>query len=237
MTTLSLLLDPVLSLLYPPRCLLCKTLGMECLCDVCAGQIAPIPEPHCARCGHGMGEGGGCFNCRRRRPAFDCSRSLGTYDGILRAAVHQFKYRDRPQMAEPLGALLADHARAMAPVLNGLRFDAMLPVPMHPVRRRLRGYNQSERLARVVARELGVPLDTAALTRPRRTRAQVGLSGDARHRNLRGAFHVPHPANVAGKTLLLVDDVSTTGSTLHECAQALKAAGVQAVYCLTLAAG
>ncbi|MBV9852891.1 MAG: ComF family protein [Armatimonadetes bacterium] len=238
MSTLSLLLDPFLSLLYPPRCLLCRTLGAACLCDACARQIAPVPESLCARCGLGLSpEGGGCHHCALRRPAFDRARAMGAYEGVLRAAVHQFKYRDRPQMAEPLGLLLADHARAQSVALHDLRFDALLPVPMHPIRRRLRGYNQSERLARVLARDLGLPLEVKSLIRTRATRPQVGLTGDARRHNLRGAFAVPRPAKVAGRTLLLVDDVVTTGSTLSECAAILKAAGAKAVYALTLAAG
>ena len=238
MNTLSLLLDPFLSLLYPPRCLLCRTLGGSCLCPTCAAAIAPVPEPLCARCGQGVSpEGGGCYNCSRRRPAFDRARALGTYEGVLRAAIHQFKYRDRPQLAEPLGLLLTDYARAHAADLHGLAFDALLPVPMHPARRRLRGYNQSERLARVLSRELALPLDSRSLVRARRTRPQVGLSEDARRHNLHGAFAVPHPTAITGKCLLLVDDVETTGSSLHGCAVVLKAAGAKAVYALTLAAG
>ena len=238
MNTVSLLLDPFLSLMYPPRCLLCRMLGTTCLCDGCAAAIAPVPEPSCPRCGQSVPpEGSGCYHCARRRPAFNRARAMGAYEGVLRAAVHQFKYRDRPQMAEPLGLRLADYARTQASALNGLAFDALLPVPMHPVRRRLRGYNQSERLARVLSRELSLPLDTRALARSRRTRPQVGLNEDARRHNLSGAFAVPHPAAVTGKTLLLIDDVATTGSTLSECAAILKAAGAKAVYALTLAAG
>lgn len=237
MNTLSQVLNPFLSLLYPPRCLLCRTLGMACLCPACADAIAPVPEPLCARCGQGVSPEGGCFHCARRRPAFDRARAMGAYEGVLRDAIRQFKYRDRPQMAEPLGVLLAGYARAHRADLHGLAFDALLPVPMHPVRRRLRGYNQSERLARVLSRELVLPLDTTTLIRPRRARPQVGLSEEARRRNLKDAFAVADPDAVRGKTLLLVDDVTTTGSSLSECAAALKSAGAKAVFALTLAAG
>ena len=162
---------------------------------------------------------------------------MGAYEGVLRTAIHHFKYRDRPQLDVPLGGLLAAFARANGAALNGLRFDALIPVPMHSVRKRLRGYNQSERLTRVLASELGLPLVTEALVRTRATRAQVGLTGEARRGNVRGAFTVRRPEAVRGKTLLLIDDVVTTGSSLHECALVLKAAGAQAVYALTLAAG
>jgi competence protein ComFC len=237
-TTLAAFLDPFLSLLYPPRCLLCKTLGTTCLCDTCSDQIVPIPEPYCSHCGKSISsEETDCYDCHQRRPAFNAARAMGAYDGTLRAAIHQFKYRDRPQMAEPLGHLLAEYAQTQSSALNRLRFDAIIAMPMHPTRKRLRGYNQSERLARIVARELCLSMDTALLVRRRRTRPQVGLSAGARRKNLVGAFAVPHPSEVVGKTILLVDDVISTGSSLHESALTLSVAGDKAVYALTLAAG
>ena len=231
------LLAPFLSLLYPPRCLVCRTLGAAGLCAPCLGRFLPVAAPQCLTCGHSLGDGGGCFNCAVRRPAYDRARALGAYEGVLRAAIHQFKYRDRPQLAAPLGSRLAAFAHANAPALNGLRFDALLPVPIHAVRRRGRGYNQSERLARVVAGELGLTLLTNALVRTRATRPQVGLTAETRRTNLAGAFAVRRSEAVLGKTLLLIDDVVTTGSSLHECALVLKAHGAKAVYALTLAAG
>lgn len=237
MSTLGLLLDPLLSLVYPPRCAVCGTLGETCLCERCAQGITPVPDPKCARCGHPFGDGSGCSHCRVREPAFVRGRSLGGYEGVLRDAIHRFKFRDRPALAEPLGVRLTRFARAEASALNGLRFDAVVPVPMHSIRRRLRGYNQSERLAQVVARELALRMDAGLLTRLHATHPQVGLSGTMRQTNVQGAFAVPQRESVAGQTLLVIDDVTTTGSTLHECAAALKAAGAKAVYVLTLAAG
>ena len=237
MSTVAALFDPFLSLLYPPRCLVCRTLGESGLCAACLDGIAPVAAPTCPTCGHPLAAEGICGNCSVRRPAFIRARSLGAYDGVLRAAIHQFKYRDRPQLAGPLGTRLAAFARAEAAALNDLRFDALLPVPMHAARRRTRGYNQSERLARVLATELGLPLFPDALVRTRSTRPQVGLTAEARLTNLSGAFDVRRPEAVAGKTLLLIDDVVTTGSSLYECTLALKAHGAKAVYALTLAAG
>ena len=237
MSAVVTLLDPFLSLLYPPRCLVCRALGESGLCCACLAQIIPVAPPLCQTCGQTLPADAGCLHCRLRRPAYDRARALGAYEGVLRAAIHQFKYRDRPQLAVPLGARLASFARENAPDLNGLGFDALLPVPMHPVRRRLRGYNQSERLARVVASDLALPLLTDTLVRTHPTRAQVGLDRDARLTNLQGAFAVRRPEAVGGKTLLLIDDVATTGSSLHECALVLRANGARAVYALTLAAG
>lgn len=237
MPTLQAVFDPFLSLLYPPRCLVCRALGASGLCDGCAARIVPLADPLCPACGHSLAGKEMCGDCTVRRPAFARARALGAYEGVLRDAVHQFKYRDRPQLAVPLGKLLAESARAHSSALNGLRFDALLPVPMHPARQRVRGYNQAERLARVVGAELSLPLPVGVLVRARAARAQVGMTANERRTNLTGAFVVRRPEWVAGKTLLLIDDVMTTGSSLHECAAALKAAGVEAVYALTLAAG
>jgi len=230
--------DALLSLLYPPRCAVCRTLGCALpLCETCVASVVPVPEPTCLHCGHSLEPGRECSDCQKHPPAFDRARALGAYQGVLREAVHCFKYKNCPALAEPLGSLLAAQARTQSDALRGLKFDGVLPMPMHAGRRRTRGYNQSERLARVVARELGLPLDTALLTRARATRQQVGLTAERRRSNLQGAFRVSRPQNAAGKTFLLIDDVMTTGSSLSECAAMLKLAGAHGVYALVLAAG
>ena len=139
-------------------------------------------------------------------------------------------------LADPLGKLLAGYAKGNRRLLHGLVFDAVVPVPMHPTRQRLRGYNHSERLARSLAGEIGLTVDNRILRRVRNTHPQVGFEREERLTNLAHAFEADAPS-CAGKTFLLIDDVSTTGSTLHECALALKSAGAKEVYGLTLAAG
>jgi len=184
-----------------------------------------------------MGDRPECSHCSRHQPSFAAARSLGAYDGVLKEAVHRLKYRDRPQLAEPLGVALAQFARASDISHDLLAADLVIAVPMSPRRQRVRGYNQAERLARVVARELGIGLDTASLKRVKSSRPQVGLKREARQRNLAGAIAVANASDIAGKTVIVVDDVTTTNSTIDECAKALKAAGAKAVYGLTLAAG
>lgn len=233
MNALAEVISPLLSLLYPPRCAVCRILGDDApLCGVCAAAILPVPEPFCAWCGHPLHSNAKCRLCARREPAFACARALGAYDGVLRDAIHHFKYHDRPGLAEPLGILLAQQARQE---FGGITFDAVLPVPMHAARQRLRGYNQAERLARVVARVLCLPLNASVLVRTAATRPQVGLNAQARQSNLSRAFAARHPMH--GQTVLIVDDVSTTTTTLHECAAVLNAAGARTVYALSLAAG
>jgi ComF family protein len=232
------LLEPFLDLVYPPHCLLCNGWSAEPLCDDCIAAIDPVPKPICPRCGQTLaysGAGPACPHCAARTPAFDRARSLGAYDGILRRAIHRMKYRDRPQLAGPLGCALAAYARTHARSLGGT-WDLIVAVPMTPARERVRGYNQADRVSRVVAADLGIAFEAAAIRRVKSTQAQVGLSSKARQENLAGAFSADRE-QVVGKTILLIDDVATTGSTLHECATALKAAGASKVYALTLAAG
>lgn len=237
-TMLTQAADGLLTLLYPPRCAVCQAMGDPSpLCAACRAAVVPVPEPFCLRCGHTVQPDRECDGCRLHPPAFDRARALGAYQGVLRHAVHGFKYRDHPALAEPLGALLAEYARTQSRLLHSLAFDGIVPVPMHAARRRQRGYNQSERLACVVARELELPLDIGLLVRARATRPQVGLSGARRRSNLQGAFQVRRPADAMGKSFLLVDDVSTTGASLSECAAMLKLAGARHVSALTLAAG
>ena len=230
------IVDPILALLYPPKCAVCKTFGASSICDRCLRSIIPVAEPACSRCGQTLGDAGICGHCTRRTPDFDRARALGAHDGVLKHAIHLLKYRDRPALAEPLGIALAAFARDHSSDLGNLRFDAIVPAPMHPSRRRVRGYNQAERLAAVVARELSIPMSTSMLVRKVNTKAQVGLTQEKRLANLAGAFGVGNES-VAGLAVLVVDDVATTGATISGCAAALKEAGAKSVYGLTLAAG
>jgi competence protein ComFC len=233
MSTIRTALDPFLELLFPTRCCLCDAFGPSTLCDECAvNLIAPVPEPVCPRCGHHVASLP-CPDCLGGPPYFVRCIAAGEFAGPLQESIHWLKYRERPQLAEPLGQLLAHHARQQRSLLNDLAFDGIVPVPMHPARQRVRGYNQAERLARVVARELEIELRTDLVRRVRRTRSQVGLTGDIRRNNLSGAFRA---ANASDLSLLVIDDVSTTGSTFREVAKSLKEAGARAVYCLSLAA-
>ena len=227
-------LEPFLDLLYPPRCLLCGRLGPDYLCSFCLdGILTPLPEPICARCGHPRPIEA-CFRCEALSPAFVRARACGLYDDDLREAIHLFKFRNRPMLANSLGHLMSDYARGHSKELGDLRFDAIIPIPMYRARERVRGYNQSTRLATVVGSDLGIPVHNRLLSRDRPTPPQVGLNLDDRLKNLAHAFTAK--AELAtGKRFLLIDDVSTTGSTFREAAAALKAAGARAVYCLALA--
>lgn len=157
----------------------------------------------------------------------DRARAIGEYDGALRRIVHALKYDGRRSLARTLAGLMRDRAPNLL-----LGVDALVPVPLHPARRRARGFNQAADLAH----HLGGSVFPNALRRVRATAAQASLPAAQRHRNVRGAFEATGAATrLRGRVVLLVDDVSTTGATLEACARALKQAGVTEVRALTAA--
>jgi ComF family protein len=167
-----------------------------------------------------------CPRCRRGGRSVDRSRAIGAYDGALRAIVHALKYEGRRSLAKPLGGLMRVRGADMLDEAS-----CAIPVPLHPSRLRHRGFNQAADLSR----QLGIP-SVGALRRIRATPTQTGLPAARRHRNMRDAFAVtPAGRTLAGATVVLVDDVSTTGATLDACARVLKEAGVSEVRALTAA--
>ncbi len=204
------------------------------LCPDCARELAPRTGGFCPRCGKPFGlatyEPENCGDCLADPPPWERLAFHGPYDGRLRELILAFKF------SQGLGRtrLLQDLVKA-ASLRAGLdQIDVVIPVPLHPRRLRWRGYNQSLELAVPVARALNAPALPKALERVRDTVPQSRLSGTERLSNLAGAFKAD-PEAVAEKRVLLVDDVSTTGSTLRECSKALNAAGAKAVDVLVLA--
>ena len=159
---------------------------------------------------------------------------MGVYDGILREHIHALKYQGQRRVAGALGFLMA----GVASREQGMdSVDLIVPVPLHSRRYVERGFNQAELIAGSVGRYLGVPVAGHVLFRLRQTRSQSRLSRGDRRDNLRGAFQVANPGDVAGRSVLVVDDVLTTGATADECSRVLLRAGAREVYVLTAAAG
>jgi ComF family protein len=154
----------------------------------------------------------------------------------LRQAVNAFKFHGRLRLAEPLGACLVRLLEAEAPVAPPFAEppDGLVPVPLHPARRRERGFDQAKRLAAVLSEATGIPVRERLLIRTRHTRPQVDLKPSERRENVRGAFALRHPLPRSGVRVLLVDDVYTTGSTLEECARTLRRGGAGEVYAVTV---
>ena len=232
------LVTRLLDLLFPPRCAVCRAREGP-LCAACAATIRAPEWDECAHCHQpllpraGAEPAGLCATCQADASArLSGLRVAARYEGAVRQAIRQLKYYRQRRLAEPLGDLLADVCAALAP-----QIDLIVPVPLHPSRQRQRGYNQAELLARRCAARLGLPVRSDVLTRVRATPPQVGLGAAARVANVAGAFaaSAAAPAALAGRRLLLVDDVCTSGATLASAADALLAAGAVSVWGLAVA--
>ena len=227
-------------LLLDPRCPGCRrplTHPLDrCICEDCWTSVKPIEGPLCVRCGDRIpiaSEGGRCNRCRVRPPGFSIAQSAGEYNGPLRELLHAFKFQNRRQLAEPLARLMC---RRGLNVLAGA--DAVVPVPLHPVRLFTRGFNQADDLAREVGlpvwrllrrRKYGVPQASLSAVR-RRSNLRRGYAG-----NLRAMLPRPLGPQFSDATVVLIDDIMTTGATLDACAQTLLNLGVRDVRALTVA--
>jgi competence protein ComFC len=176
-----------------------------------------------------MAEGKLCLRCQRASLQIDGVRSVVFLEGPMREAIHRLKYSNSQDLAAPLGEMMVSYWQDVH-----LPADVIIPVPLHARRLHERGYNQAALLARELGEGVSLPVLGNALVRVRETSPQVDLNAKERKENVRGAFHCSDD-RLAGKSVLLVDDVYTTGATLEACSLALKQRGVRTVWALTLA--
>lgn len=238
--TLKGILTGIADVIFPPRCITCAVIleehGPLPFCPPCEAGIRYIRSPLCTLCGIPFspeaGEDRLCGECLITRRPFAVARAVALYEDTLLTAIHLFKYRGRIGIGSVLGNIMADFAGGMWDMDT---FSVIMPVPLHRKRLRKRGFNQALILARRIAHRFTLPLDFMTLRREVFTEPQVGLGHAERDLNIRGAFTVRKPERVAGKRILLVDDVYTTGSTLAECAGTLLDAEAASVAVLTLA--
>jgi len=239
-------LDWLVDWLYPPRCRACagRIHGRDSayFCAACWKAIRLVGHPLCNVCGRPFPDASGadhtCGVCLERTPRFAAARAWACYpreeqqSDPLRQVIQKYKYGRKVSLGKPLGRLLA---RGCAEFLGACGVDLIIPVPLHPKRLRWRGFNQSLLLARQVSRSYGVPVDPFVLRRQRETAPQTELAEAERRRNVRGAFALHPEKSIKAQTILLVDDVYTSGATVGECSAVLKRGGAKDVYVLTLA--
>jgi ComF family protein len=226
-------LSGLLDVLYPPACIACAhvlTGPADFFCPECRLQVERVPREACRTCAEpGDYESMPCERCKKRPPPFTRACAPFVHEGPISRAIHQFKYEDHPELAQPLGELLTLEA---ATFLDGAP-RLLCAVPLHRARLRARKYDQAQLLVEEVARRTGRGVAADVLTRTRATRRQVGLLEPDRELNVAGAFEASDRAR--GHRYVLVDDVLTTGATARAAARALLDAGAAEVQVLALA--
>ncbi len=236
----------LLDLVFPegPECPLCggRRQGKD-ICGQCRWVIDGYRnEIFCVRCGRYAGKGAVlpavtahlCYECRRHSWPFVRARAAGPYEGVLKDAIHRFKYAGRRGLAVCLARLMAEAACA-GPLFPPL--DMILPVPLAAEKLRIRGFNQAALLAVEVGSLLRVPVNSGLLVKDFETSPQAGLPRAARESNLMGAFRVTDSGALRGRSILIIDDVFTTGSTMSSAASVVRKAGAGQVFALTAASG
>jgi ComF family protein len=210
------------------------------LCTDCRAALRLIDGPICPRCGLPFASGEGsdhlCGACLAHAPAYAMARSAGIYGPPLKTLIHRLKYDGQLRVARPLGDMLWG---AFLRGWGDRSVDLIIPVPLHRRRLRERGFNQVRAMMRswpcLDRKPRSTSIDGGVLVRARHTASQAGLDRKERQRNMRAAFRVDRPAAVIGRSVLIVDDVMTTGATVAACAEALKSSGARRVDVLTLA--
>jgi ComF family protein len=237
------LLDCILNLVYPETCFICSVpvaRRRDCgICPSCWNKAVAlrIAAPLCVCCGLPFNSLDKdtehlCGKCLVQMPSFSGARSFGYYTGELSRLVQGLKFHGRRNLAGLLAPLMAS---VLYEFWRREEFDLIVPVPLHPRRKRERGYNQSELLARALAAQVAIPCSDRTLVRVRSTLQQVGLSNSQRIENVQNAFRCIDTSQISRKRILLIDDVMTTGATVASAAQALIEKGCFRVSVLTVA--
>ena len=231
------ILTALTDLLFPRRCPVCDRPAEPSgayICTACRKKLVYITEPRCCKCGKQLQEAEKeyCHDCGTGAHIYDRGTALYTY-GSIRPALYRLKYGGRREYGEFLGRELA--ARLGREILSW-KPDALVPVPRHPVREKKRGYNQAALLAEELGKQLDIPVFPHLVERTRNTSPQKELDGAARQINLKKAFKITQN-DVKLNTIVIIDDIYTTGSTIDAVASACRAAGIKHVYFAALAIG
>ncbi|MBR5509657.1 MAG: ComF family protein [Lachnospiraceae bacterium] len=227
-----------IGLLFPKRCPVChetvEDVG-ELVCDICRTRLPYVQQPSCRKCGKPLlsEEREYCGDCTRKRHYFKQGKAPFFYDELMRISIARFKYGGRREYA----AFYAEEIlRRCAKEMLFWKGDVLIPIPLHPSRKKVRGFNQAELLAKEISKRTGIPVDRTLLKRTRKTHVQKDLDDQERLTNLKNAFSV-RKGNIPYKNVILIDDIYTTGSTIDEAARVLRENAVQTVYFLSICVG
>lgn len=230
--------EKVLDLLYPPRCPVCHDIlqpGRTFICDSCVQYLPFVREPVCKKCGKPLesDEEELCFDCQKLEHEFTQGIGVFLYDDIMRKSLHYFKYQGRVEYGEFYARCMWKHAR---PMIEVWKPEVIVPVPVHKMRYRERGYNQAEVVADRFSKIAGIPVEKGYIIRREKTRAQKDLTPEERRENLQKAFE-PGKRAVDCKRILLIDDIYTTGSTMDAVSKILREGGAEEIYALSICIG
>ncbi len=225
---------------FPSFCEICSSIldspGEKIICHACLRNINPRRTSYCSRCGRffdSLGDPHLCSDCAQKPPPFSTHRSSGRYQGVLKDIILLFKYRKFSILGKELARLAYKTLGAKRELFSGL--EIVVPVPLHSKKRKQRGFNQAEIIAREIAKLLKIDYEKDALVKKKNTPPQTSLIAEERRQNIKGAFSLKKREKIEGKIVLLVDDVYTTGSTLRECSRVLIQGGAKEVRAISLA--
>lgn len=230
--------ERLIALLYPRHCPVCHEIVLPKgakICPSCEAKVPYVQEPTCLKCGKPIAakEIEYCFDCSRKRRLFTQGFALTVYDDTMRESIRLYKNKGRMEYGDWYAEeILRRYGRR----LEEIHLQAVVPVPLHQSRMAERGYNQAELIARRIGRGLGIPVLPNALRRQQKTVAQKYLGAGERSRNLEQVFAAGRQP-VRGRTVLLVDDIYTTGATAENCTEILLRAGARAVYLMNVCIG
>ncbi len=228
--------DLLLQLLFPRRCPVCdeivRPFGAK-ICPACAPKLRKVKEPWCMKCGKKLqGEKEYCADCRRTRHRYTRGRILYEYDSAA-ASIYRFKYGERQEYAQYFGE---EMGRSLGAFIREAAPDALVPIPLHKKRLQKRGYNQALLLAKALGACTGIPVADKILIRVKNTAPLKRQNPEERQNNLKKAFKITQN-DVKLKTIIIIDDIYTTGSTIDEAASVLQGAGIGRIYFIALAGG
>jgi len=226
-----------MSLLFPGRCAVCDEVSSPAgkpVCDVCRKKIRYIDEPICYKCGKRLADKDTeyCHDCMKTEHLYIRGYGLYEYES-MKQSIYRFKYKNRREYAEFYGQ---EMKRRLGKEIGQWNAQAFIPIPLHKSKQRIRGYNQADELAKQLGKQFGIPVESKILTRIKKTVPQKELNPAERQNNLKKAFKIAQN-DVKLKTIIIVDDIYTTGSTIDAASEVLLAGGAERIYFLSLAIG